>query len=724
MKTKVLDKKIPAAKNENFTLFLSGALFGLVLFKFYLTRYILTVPGDGHTYFHLFVAGWLVTVPAGAFLIFLLIYLKKQWFQKESCVYTLSMFLNLLSALFSYLPSQARTPGPLVLFLALQPLGAVSARVLDKFGPLSVKINLIYLLSISSCLYWLSQLYPGWYRTGDWKFYNYLFFAAVVWVFLGGVGRISGKGVPAQPAGNMTETAPGKKVLSYVLAFFLIAFSINTLFNYDPFHYSFYLGPVTDLAGGKSLLVNINSQYGILVIYFLRMFFLFLPLGFTAFSFVMAVITGIQYMLFFFVVRKLFRSEILALFSLVVLLIINHLIQLNAGILYPSVGALRFGFIYVFMALIVLRNQFPEKKRLFYWGETIVAGIAFFWSFEVCVYAVVPYLGLLVYESVDFKSPVKFRFRLFLERMMMLTGCLLVIAGLLYGDVFRRTHEWPHWSYYFDFLMTYGNGLGMLEVPPVDYWWLVAGILYFSFFALLGILFGSKNNIPPNFNLIVILVFCGILEFTYYLRRADNMNLEHTSMPAILLAIYWLYFVKRYNPPALPFMVKKTGYLVAVLLAALFLQKSTGLALQKLRMQPKSPWVMINRVLSLPAHFRDVDAGFVQIENTMEKYSGGSKSLVYFLGEGGLGFSMYSGKTNLYPYNDIIQPTVSPKAMERILAFEPPLKPGDCIYSGTIPADGFEKKLLDKLEMKFTMELLEQSNGISVYKIVGSKTPS
>jgi len=89
-----------------------------------------------------------------------------------------------------------------------------------------------------------------------------------------------------------------------------------------------------------------------------------------------------------------------------------------------------------------------------------------------------------------------------------------------------------------------------------------------------------------------------------------------------------------------------------------------------------------------------------------------------------LGFSMYSGKTNLYPYNDIIQPTVSPKAMERILAFEPPLKPGDCIYSGTIPADGFEKKLLDKLEMKFTMELLEQSNGISVYKIVGSKTPS
>ena len=721
MKTNVPEKKTAKNNKETFFLFFSGALYGAVFFKLFLTYYNETVAYT--TYHKLYVLGWLISSLAGTVCIFLMKYFRKKFFPKESCFYLVFAFLNIAFLFYLLLPSQWSKPGLLVYFVILQALGFGITQFTDKFGTLSAKTNILCLLSFALGFAWFTKLYPDWYRIDDWKFYNYLFFAGIVCLFLFGIPRISQTGASDRPYWTLLNLKIQKGILLYCLAFFIIAFSINTLFNYDPYHYSFYLGPVADLAGGKSLLVNINAQYGVLVIYFLRFLFLFLPIGFVSFSIILATLTGVQYLIFYFIVRKLFGSGPLAFFALLALLLINHFAQYNGGILYPSVGPLHFGFIYVLMALIILRNEFPQKRNLLLRFETLVVAIAFFWSMEVCTWVVVSYVSFLLYESSDFKKGLKFNLDLFLKAVFPLVGWILAIAGFLYADVFRRTHEWPHWSYYLDYISSYTGGSNMLQLPGMGYWWLVVAIFYFSLYAIVGIKLSKERFIPPNFNVIVLLTFYGILQFTYYFGRANWNNLLHISMPSILLVIYWLYFIRRYDPALIPGAVKKPGYALAVFLVAFFLQKTPDLAIGKIKMQPTSVSVMLSRIYTnLFIQNHSVDPNVLQVVQLMKKYSGDAKSLVYFLGDSGLNVSMASGIINTYPYSDTDQPRYSPFAMKRILTFDPHLKAGDYIY--TMNPIGFEKQLFDNLVARFDMELAETIDGISVYKIIGERKSS
>ena len=721
VKVKPEPTKHETVKNETFSFFFSGALYGLVFFKLYLTNYLATIPIK--TYLNLYVLGWLISATTGALCLILLKIIREKFFAKDSCFYAFMCFLNLVFALYAYQPSQWARPGLLPYFLALQPIGIVLAMLADKMGPASIKINILYGVMITVGLYWFSKINPGWAGVGDWNIFNYVFFVLIVFLFLFGMPSTSGRLVPEQHKWGILDWNVRKTIILYCVAFFLIAFSINTLFNYDPFHYSFYLGPVADLIGGKSLLANINAQYGVLVFYFLRFFFYFLPLGFVSFSLVLAILTAIQYLLFFFIVRKIFASELLAFFALIVLLIINHLIQFNNGILFPSVGPLRFGHIYVLMALILLRNQYPQKRNLFYFLESLVVGIAFFWSFEACFYIFISYLIFLLYESLSFENGAKFDFRLFLKRIMWIVGCILAIDFFIYLDVLRRTHEGPRWSYYFDFVLNYKNGFGMLELPGIGYWWLFVGVLYFSLFAIIGISMTKNKPLPKNLNVIFLLSVYGILQFTYYFGRAHSNNLFHLSMPTILLVIYWLYFIRLFDPPSVPGIVKKLGYGLSVFFMAFYLQKTTDLTIEKIKFQPTSVSVMLYRTFSLlPAQYHGLDSNSLQVVQLMKKYSGDAKALVYFFGETGLSIEMTSGIVNVYPFSDTIQPTVSPNAMDRINSFKPALKIGDCIY--TTNPDDFEKKLFEKLADRFDLQLMETQNGVAVYKITGERKSS
>jgi hypothetical protein len=666
--------------------------------------------------------GWLISVSAGLAFLFPLKYIREKLFAKDSCFYSLMSFFNLAFVMYIYQPSLGYKPGLLVYFIIAQALGLALVKLVDLGGTLTFKTNLIYFFMIVMSLAWFTSLNPGWYSVHDWKYYNFIFFIAVVLVFYLGVRKNAQMGLPEKSHLNILGWNVRKNSISYFFAFSMIAFSINTLFNYDPFHYSFFLGPVADLVGGKSLLVNINAQYGVLIFYFLRFFFYFMPLGFVSFSAVLAFLTGVQYLLFFFIVRKLFKSEILSFFSLIVLLLINHFAQFNDGILFPSVGPLRFGHIYVLMALILLRNQNPQKRNRFYLLESLVVGISFFWSFEVCFYIVFSYFCLLLFESISVGKGFKFDLPLFLKRQFWIMGCILGIGLLIYLDVFRRTFEWPHWSYYFDFVSNYKNGFGMLELPAIGYWWIFVATLYFSLFAVIGISAGKNKTLPQNLNAIFLLTIYGILQFTYYFGRAHSNNLFHLSMPVILLVIFWLYFSRYDDPSSVPGTVKKLGYGISVLLIAFYLQKTTDFAIQKINKQPQSIVVMLNRILNLPNVFHSLDANIQQVTQLMMKYSGYSKSLVYFFGETGLSVEMSSGIVNVYPFSDTIQPTVSDGAMERIKAFKPELKIGDCIYT-TNPND-FEKVLFDKLASRFDLKLMETQNSVSVYKIMGERKSS
>ncbi len=584
---------------------------------------------------------------------------------------------------------------------------------------------------------WVLNLTFTHYRfISNFSFYNFLIWGFVVFSVSLALFLETGKNksrVVVRPLSLFSKTA----FLSYAFILLFIALMVidpNFDFNYE--HYNFFLGPLADLRGGKAFLVNINSYYGILIFYFLSFFFKILPLGFKSLSLVLTFLYIVQYFLFYFIVRRLFGSGLYSFLCLVILLLVNYFQPRGSVIFFPSVGPLRFGFVYTLLILVILRNQYPSYRKYFFIAESLVVALAFSWSLDVCAYTLPAYLGLVFYEFVRSGDISKAGWALPAKRISLLAGFCAIFMAFIYGDIYRRTHQFPHWSYYFDCIELSKKGYYMILMPPLDAWWLLLGILYLSFFIILGSLVRTgKENLPPHFNAMALLTFYGIMQFSYYAGRANFNNLYHISMPGILLSAYWLYWLWSEKSPLIPAAVKKTVIVLSITALGLYLQSFIPLTVLKLnytlklmRFLPQTAWAAAN---DLP---RDDD--FAKTADAlMNQYSGSQKKLVYFFGYRGLEVSMYTGRVNAYPYSDIGQASVCPSTMNRIISTPPPVSVGDCVYlskdmetaaynvsDSQQALSPMEGELLSRIKQKYILTLMETRNGISVYRVTRLKT--
>lgn len=725
---------------KNFEFLFLSAVYGLILFRILLAFY--PAGMDKNDDFEKYVLGWLIFPWLGLFFGGVLEQWRRRKWTGDDFFYPLFLFLNTTFLLLILDPESGRFSSGWVLFsgfLGVQWMGTILLNLLrpSSQNPNLKLNNIFFVLIFASLILWFSGDVYDFFYFLEKKIilYSTLIIGIVCFLYWSTVPDSRKDSVDV--FSRFQNTGAGRGLIFYTLALLaIIAVVTDPRFSCDHYHYSFYLGPLADLLAGKSLLVNINSQYGVLVFYFLESFFKFLPLGFSSFSLVYTCLLVIQYFLFFFIVRQLFRSQALAFFCLAALLLINDLSPIGWAVWYPSTGPLRFGFIYLLMALVVLRNQNPKKENLFLWLEAGVASTAFWWSFEVCVYTVPAYLGLIFLES--WRGPNRkplFLFQFLRTRFLMFASLTSLLGGVLYWDIFRRSGELPHWSYYFDFIFFYQGGFGMITMPSRGYWWLILGVLYFSFFAILGFLLNPAEKRPPHLNVIILVTLYGIFQFFYYLGRSHPNNLFHISMPALLLTFYWLYFIRRLNPPSVPEIFKNLGFGFGAVLTACFLCALLPNAWDKIKKNVDSPSFLLDHII-LAAQDLPRDDPFAQAAGQlMQKYSGDSRSLVYLFGEKGLEVSLYTGRVNAYPYNDVIQSEECPPARARILSFDPHLKPGDFIYlsrgmyqaycvsdyQGKAPVikATFEPEILSNLSDRFTLNLVEKKDGIAVLQITG-----
>jgi hypothetical protein len=122
-----------------------------------------------------------------------------------------------------------------------------------------------------------------------------------------------------------------------IVLLFIVLVVINPNFIFDRYHCKDFIGPLADSKGGKALLVNINSQHGILIFYFLSLFFKILPLGFKSLCLVNTFLFIVQYFCFYFILRQLFSSRLFSLLCLAVLLMVNYFATVGWMIEMPSI---------------------------------------------------------------------------------------------------------------------------------------------------------------------------------------------------------------------------------------------------------------------------------------------------------------------------------------------------------------------------------------------------
>lgn len=598
----------------------------------------------------------------------------------------------------------------------------------------------LYQATLIFFILWIFTIHGFTHLLRDWKLLNYIFLTGTCGLFYFVVPFKKENGFARGKTWALGKIRIPQWLPLYGAVFLLISYLvIDPFFPYTRYHYTYYLGPLADLLNGKSLLANINAQYGVLVFYFLGAIFHLLPLGYTSFAWVITLLIAAQYCVFYFFVRRLFRSGLYSFLCLLALLLVNHFAQNPRPTGAPSAGPLRFGFIYILMALVLLRNQYLARRNLILWLESLVMGVAFFWSYEVCFYTLPPYLAFTLFDTARFGKQLGVDGKALGGRILMLGTCVLLVGGALYTDVFLRTGGLPHWSYYLDYIFLYKGGFGSLDRPSMDYWCLIAGTLYFSLFALFAITLNRKDGkpLPENFNVVALATFYGIFQFLYFVYRAHPNNLFHVSMPSILLFAYWLNYLRSQTPSFVPAAARKIIFGLAVVFIGIYLQVLLPTAIAKIKEQTTTLPEFWNRILEASRDLPRDDQFALEAGDLMQKYSRDKKYLPYFFGEKATGdevdygfeVSMYAHRSKVYPYNDLSQADICPPAVQRVMDFNPGLQKGDYLYyrppspldteDGTEDKIHFEKDLVAGLFKRYDLKLVERKNEIEVYQVQG-----
>jgi len=331
--------------------------------------------------------------------------------------------------------------------------------------------------------------------------------------------------------------------LLLIIAIFLI--SLKNPISYEPGHYSFILLPVYSLIAGASPLVDINSQYGIGILYFISSYFWWNPLlvSFSSMAVLVNILNIVFYILLLYIAWKLTNKSRLQSIILVLLIIFNRFTQYGSPEDYPSTGALRFGLPY-----IILYSHFFGNINSNYLNFSVVRviciAVSSIWSAEVFVWTLACELTIqAIYEiSRKFLNRLEISIRRLVIYVGKIIGIIFVAHTILYIDIFRRSGKYPDWRHYTEFLGVYGEGFGfstpdVRTVFPILYILLCCTIIYLINEILIS------TDVVYNIRSVAIVIGAaalGLLQMSYYVFRSHSNNIYHIMWPPSIILLFWL----------------------------------------------------------------------------------------------------------------------------------------------------------------------------------------
>ena len=450
----------------------------------------------------------------------------------------------------------------------------------------------------------------------------------------------------------------------------------------DPYHHNFYLGPVAAVRAGRTMLVDINCQYGVGVIYFIAFIFdrgfEHVPPSVVGFAVLITVLAIIQYTVIYATLRSITRSVPLSALILALMILVPRFEQIGYPSSFPSTGALRFLPGYLLLGCFALRARLPSQRLWIFGLEALVVGATSIWSFESFVYVFAAYLASLVYETAHVRrgeilAELENRLTPTLIAATMFQGALLLITRI-------RSGEWPHWSRYFDYIKLYSTQeFGTLPVEPWTPWLPLAGAYAVTVIALgyrrvtLG-----RSDLKGDYAVVFAMSSLGIAQFTYYVGRSHLNNLFHIAVPAFFVAGYWFIAAAKKTPHAsqairqsLVFVCYGVGTFLALSAVPDVMKKFDHTLLAYVRTD--RDWAV--RV-PLP---RTTDA-----EQMIRKYAPTSRRVALFTSsEVEIETFLLTRRTSVWPRSNPIQDELIEAAKARIFSTRAGLKAGDVVFVDT-----------------------------------------
>ena len=336
-------------------------------------------------------------------------------------------------------------------------------------------------------------------------------------------------------------------------------------------HQGFWLAPLNDMLHGRAMLVDVSSQYGVGVFYFLAAFFQVAPLGYGTLSLLTGFLTALQYATAYGVMRLGGCPGILAVPAITAAVIGLLLGSLGSPADFPGTGGLRFGLGWLVAACAVLWTRWPGRRRSLQAAAVALVGIASVWSFETFAVVSATFLAVAAFEAAALEPGRRARS---FGRNMLAAACCCVFAHLVLAIGTRAfAGSWPDWSTYLAFVRSYAGGLYVLAVRP---WSPGLPILFLhlaSAIALAALLARRHRLVLERRPLLLGIAATsglGIASFGYFVGHSHPNTLLYVALPAVVEACLWVSLVgdRLLQAPRAPRLVATAaGVWLAVLLA-------------------------------------------------------------------------------------------------------------------------------------------------------------
>lgn len=400
-----------------------------------------------------------------------------------------------------------------------------------------VNVTLFFLLFFNLQL--VNDLLINYFRAGDtYPFFNGFtrwqlllvagFISLLIWLWFKPAARIAGLAVD-------------------IAVFFLLVFLVSIVVMNgwgNPLYvivrnYNSFAGPVNDVLGGKTLLVDVNSQYGMLLVYVLAQIFKVIPLTYTNMFWLNYTVMVAGYYLIYLIMRKWLGW--VAVIGISLIMLHHYFGQSVSPLLYTQQTFIRWGWWLLLFICI--------HKKISLLIEFIIVSFSLFWAFDSGMYVLLAYLVFSIVRI--YLSCPNWTVRI---KKVIFTGVGLLVTLTVYFILISfftriRAGVWPNWRMGSNMAGEFTGGFGLLPMPAIGPYIIVLTLYLAVFTYIIFQLLLKRHKLSKertaDLCLISYITAYGISLFIYYTGRSTNGNLLTVTIPFFVVLCWALTRFKK-----------------------------------------------------------------------------------------------------------------------------------------------------------------------------------
>lgn len=411
---------------------------------------------------------------------------------------------------------------------------------IDKLTDLEFKSSRLFILSQLLLFFFLLAIFinylGGYPLKGDIypyskeiPFVNFFY----LFVYLGIIGIIIFESY------IIAQFGKNKKLFRFLLVVLIILtigiFTFEPKFPLSTLDYSFFFGPIYEVAHGKTIFTETSSQYGFLSTLFLTLLYKIKILSLSYLPAFIWLLYIAQYFLCFWIIKKVSRSITLSLICLFSIITINYYSVFQLPITFPQGGAMRWIPLIVSATIFYLRDGF--ESGLFLLSTAILS----FWMVDSGIALILAYFATIfifflvkIYDArTSFKLGLKFI--LTLIGIYLLINIIQVILGyrfINFFQIFLRLRQYAQ------------EGITMIPIESITFFWIVIFIYFLSI-----VYFFRKKEVNLSDQLLIFISNLSLFASIYYIGRSVQHNLFHISIFPLLniFTLIGIYYKKNFS---------------------------------------------------------------------------------------------------------------------------------------------------------------------------------